>query len=121
MRKRGISWIITIAIFIIILTIIVKLNLLGPIKDWIMKEYIFPEQCVKLYPAQYKHIIYDYCNLQRYNLTKDDIIVKTYYQEPDTCHFMVYIKDRKVYEYSLRYGEAKVINCEDLIQRWLSE
>ena len=121
MRKRGISWIITIAIFIIILTIIVKLNLLGPIKEWIMKEHIFPEQCVKLYPAQYKHIIYNYCNLQRYNLTKDDIIVKTYYQEPDTCHFIVYINDKKVYEYSLGYGEAKVIYCEDLIQRWLSE
>ncbi|MEM1634124.1 MAG: hypothetical protein QW714_00135 [Nanopusillaceae archaeon] len=116
---RGESTLIWILIFFIILAILIRSGLLGPIQDWVARRYVFPEQCEKQYPMQYRYMIYDYCNLAKYNLSLEDIDVRTVFIPPESCKFMIYIKNNKVSEFELKYKQGKIIKCEEIISGWL--
>jgi len=118
--KGSISTILLLLLILALIIVLIKTGLLEPIKEWLAMKYYFPYACEKVYPTQYKYMIYDYCGLASYNVSSEDIIVKTYMAPSNKCHFQIMIRGNVVYEFDLGYKESKVIKCDDII-KWLSE
>jgi len=116
---RGISTILLLLLLLVLIIILLKTGLLEPIKDWLARKYYFPYACEKVYPTQYKYMIYEYCGLAYYNVSSEDFTVKTYMTSQNRCHFQILIRNSVVYEFDLGYKEAKLVKCEDII-KWLS-